>query len=130
MSGDRPGLQALTVGASARIAHVFTAAQIDDWWQLAGTAGARAPAHNSVPEPLIAGLFSCLLGERLPGHGTNYLKQRMVFERPAPAGTALTASVTITHIRHDKALVDLDTVCHDAAGRIVCRGRALVRFDR
>lgn len=36
-----------------------------------------------VPEPLIAGLFSTLLGVRLPGPGTNYLKQELGFHGPA-----------------------------------------------
>ena len=34
---------------------------------------------TTVPEPLIGALFSYLLGVELPGAGTNYLKQDLVF---------------------------------------------------
>ncbi len=55
----------------------FSADDIGEWCRIADID--EHPEH--VPEPLIAGLFSYLLGEELPGHGTNYLKQHMRFER-------------------------------------------------
>jgi len=82
----------------------------------------------SVPEPLIAALYSYLLGEQLPGHGTNYLKQSLHFHALAAVDEPLSASVRITRLRADKALVNLDTHCHGADGRVVCSGQALVLF--
>lgn len=81
---------------------------------------------EAVPEPLIGALFSYLLGVELPGSGTNYLKQEMTFLRPAPFDEPLTATVEVTRVRPDKHLVDLATVCRDASGAEICRGRALV----
>jgi acyl dehydratase len=82
-----------------------------------------------VPGPLIGGLFSYLLGVELPGRGTNYLKQSLDFLAPAPVGETLTASVTITRLRPEKHLVDLETVCETADGTRVCEGRALVYVE-
>ncbi len=81
---------------------------------------------TTVPEPLIGALFSYLLGVELPGAGTNYLKQDLVFLKLVPADAALTATVEITRLRPEKHLVDLATTCTDDNGEVVCRGRALV----
>lgn len=83
-------------------------------------------ALTSVPEPLIGALFSYLLGVELPGFGTNYLKQEMRFLAPAPYDVPLTARVTVTRLRPEKHLVDLETLCETAEGVRICQGRALV----
>lgn len=82
--------------------------------------------RHRLPEPLIAGMFSYILGTDLPGFGANYLKQRMEFLRPAYFGEALTVTLTIVRLRPDKNLVNLETNCHNAAGELVCSGEALV----
>lgn len=79
-----------------------------------------------MPEALVNGLFSYLLGVHLPGQGTNYLKQETDFVAPAPLGLPLVARVEITRLRPDKHLVDLATTCHTGDGALVARGRALV----
>lgn len=81
---------------------------------------------GGVPEPLIGALFSYLLGVQVPGPGTNYLRQRLSFHAVAQAGEALTASVEVTRVRPDKALVNLVTVCTGADGRLIADGEALV----
>jgi 3-hydroxybutyryl-CoA dehydratase len=89
-------------------------------------AGDPDTASESVPEPLVGALFSYLLGVKLPGFGTNYLKQELQFEQPVPVGVLLIARVEITRLRPDKNLVDLATTCRDESGIVYCRGRALV----
>jgi acyl dehydratase len=79
-----------------------------------------------VPEPLLAALFSYLLGVKLPGPGTNYLKQELAFAGAAPVGETLTATVTITRLRPEKHLCDLSTTLTAADGRTLASGRALV----
>lgn len=116
-------LKGMQVGDHASVTRSFSA---DDLQQFQGLAGRDGAALQAVPEPLIGALFSYLLGVELPGFGTNYLKQEMNFERPAPVGQPLTAKVEITRLRPDKHLVDLATTCTDAAGAVICRGRALV----
>lgn len=110
------------IGRSAGLARTFTVEQIAAYDRLAGD---DSPA-GLVPEPLIAGLFSKLLGVDLPGPGTNYLKQQMEFHSAAAVGEELRALVQITAIRPEKRLVYLTTSCIGADDRVVCRGQALV----
>lgn len=116
----------LSLEQAVHLQRTFSPEQVAQWCRLAGVE--RWP--DEVPEPLIAGLFSCLLGMELPGPGTMYLKQRLDYVQPARLGELLTASVTITQLRPDKSLVDLDTLCTGATGQVICRGQALVLFRR
>lgn len=113
------------VGQSAQLERRFSDADVADYVALGG----HQPAAGEVPEPLIGALFSCLLGVELPGRGTKYLKQATQFRGVARIGEALTARVAITRLRPDKHLVDLETTCRGADGRLVCTGRALVHVD-
>lgn len=126
MSESLPRFNALQLEQQATVERRFSAEDVSDWCRLASL---EDQMPDQVPEPLIAGLFSCLLGEELPGHGTNYLKQHMRFEEDARIGETLTATVTITHLRGDKALVNLDTLCTGEDGRMICAGDALVLFQ-
>lgn len=115
----------LRLEQQATVERHFSSDDIDEWCHLINT----QEQPENVPEPLIAGLFSYLLGEHLPGHGTNYLKQHLRFESDARIGEMLTATVTIMRLRHDKALVNLDTLCTGEDGRMICAGDALVLFQ-
>jgi acyl dehydratase len=79
-----------------------------------------------VPGGLLGGMFSHILGTRLPGKGTNWLKQKMVFPTPALPGVPITAQVEIIRLRPEKELVNLRTWCTDPSGTLVCDGEALV----
>jgi len=114
------------LGQRAELTRRYTGQDMRDFALLAGD-GADIP--QAVPGPLIGGLFSYLLGVELPGRGTNYLKQSLEFLADAPVGEDLTASVTITRLRPEKHLVDLETVCETADGTRVCQGRALVYVE-
>lgn len=115
----------LDVGTSAETTRGFDPSEASAYAALAGLDG----PPDYVPEPLIGGLFSYLLGVELPGFGTNYLKQDMRFLAKAPFGVPLTARVTVTRLRPEKHLVDLATVCEMADGTRVCEGRALVYVE-
>lgn len=112
----------LTVGMRAATRRAFGAAELRAYAELTGDGRAAA----AVPEPLVGGLFSYLLGTRLPGPGTNYLRQRLTFHAAALPGEQLEASVAVTRVRPDKALVNLATVCTGAGGRLIAEGEALV----
>nr|WP_319383974.1 phosphate acetyltransferase [uncultured Roseibium sp.] len=116
----------LEIGATKEITRTYTQEDMRDFALLAGE---MASVPTSVPGPLIGGLFSYLLGVELPGRGTNYLKQSLEFLAPAPVGEALTASVTVSRLRPEKHLVDLDTVCTAPDGTRICQGRALVYVE-
>lgn len=113
----------MKVGDQAVVVRTYGQDALDGYCRLAELAGTPP---GTVPEPLIGGLFSYLLGAELPGFGTNYLKQHLEFRAPAKLGEPLTATVTITRLRPEKHLVDLETICRARDGRIICEGRALV----
>lgn len=112
----------METGQSAAITRTYSRDDLAAFSALSGVS-----AGTEVPEPLIAALFSYLLGVELPGSGTNYLKQELQFKNPAPLDTALTASVEITRLRPEKHLVDLWARCVTPEGTVVCEGRALVK---
>ena len=112
----------MQVGEKVEVRRSFTADDVLAYQALGG----NQPQANVVPEPLIGALFSYLLGMQLPGIGTKYLKQETVFKAPARLNEELIASVEITRVRPEKYLVDLETLCHDAHGNLICIGRALV----
>lgn len=112
----------MKVGQAAEILRSFTAEDVADYVKISG----HTADGTTVPEPLIHALFSYLLGIKLPGIGTNYLKQESRFLQTATVGQTLLARVEITRLRPDKHLVDLHTSCNTGDGRMICEGRALV----
>lgn len=112
----------MNIGDKAQITRTFSTEDLRDYTRLSG----HEVSDGHVPEPLIGALFSYLLGVKLPGLGTNYLKQETLFQTTAKTGEALTAGVEITRLRPDKQLVDLATTCCHEDGRVLASGRALV----
>ncbi len=112
----------MIAGQTAETRRSYSVEDLSDFAALSG-----AEATSGVPEPLIAALFSYLLGVHLPGPGTNYLKQDLRFLAPAPPDTELTATVEVLRIRADKHLVDLWAKCTTPDGTVVCEGRSLVK---
>jgi acyl dehydratase len=129
-------LYGLRPGMSASSTHTFNSADLDEYGDLSGdrnpifrddaAARARGFSGRIVPWPLLAGMFSDLLGTRLPGRGTGWMKQQLRYPSAAYPGEALTATVAITRLRADKELVNLATRVATADGRVVCDGGALV----
>ncbi|WP_428543540.1 MaoC family dehydratase [Profundibacter sp.] len=74
---------------------------------------------------LSAGLFSALIGERLPGHGSIYMSQNLRFTAPVRIGETVTATVTVTNIIPEKRRVALDCVAK-VGDTVVITGDALV----
>lgn len=113
----------MEMGDRAEITRCFAATEIADFARLTGIA-----SGDTVPEPLIAALFSYLLGVELPGPGTNYLKQEISFVAPAPPGATLLASVEVTRLRPDKRIADLWATALLDDGTVVAEGRSLVKY--
>ena len=112
----------MKVGDSAAVSRTFSARDLRDYGELSG----HSVHDNCIPEPLIGALFSFLLGMKLPGMGSMYLKQETSFLKTACIGEALTAEIEITRLRPDKQLADLSTTCRGTDGCIIAAGRALV----
>lgn len=113
-------------GDSATLTRTLTTDAIRHWQSLSGL-----PQIDEIngPGPLVAAMFSYLLGVELPGPGTNYLKQDISWLAPVPGDVPLTATVTITRLRPEKHLVDLETICTGPDGSRICEGRALVYVE-
>ena len=79
-----------------------------------------------VPWPLLAGMFSDMLGTDLPGRGTGWMKQKLIYQCAAYPQEELTARVEITRLRADKELVNLRSTIVAGDGRLVCDGESLV----
>lgn len=110
------------VGRTHALTRAFTKADL-----AAFDALARDAAGTSlVPEPLVAGLFSTLLGVHLPGPGTNYLKQVLRPAAGARPDEPLEAVVEIIRVVPEKRLVYLTTTCRGDGGRLIVEGEALV----
>ena len=129
-------LYGLRVGMTASAERVFTTADIDEYCDVSGdrnpifrdddAARGRGFERRVVPGPLLAGMFSDLLGTRLPGRGTGWMKQALRYPASAYPGESLRATVAITRLRADKELVNLATRVTAEDGRLVCDGEALV----
>ena len=74
---------------------------------------------------LSAGLFSALIGERLPGHGSIYMSQNLRFAAPVRIGDTVMATVTVTDIIPEKRRVALECVAK-VGDTVVITGDALV----
>lgn len=110
-----------------------------DIYTFAGISGDFNPVHvnseyakNSLFGKQIAhgflsgSLISTVIGTKMPGPGTIYLKQNMIFKKPVYIGDTLEASVTIKDIKGSKA--ELDTLVTNQYGEIIIEGTALVKL--
>lgn len=126
------GMKGLAIGQKAVATRVFTKDDVASYRSLTADTGLAfgqietGEERPAVPGPLLAGLFSFLLGTRLPGRGTNWLKQRLTFSATAHLNEEITAEVEIIRLRREKALVNLRTRCTNPAGVLLCEGEALV----
>jgi 3-hydroxybutyryl-CoA dehydratase len=112
----------MKLGDRVSTARAFSAQDVEAY----GALGGPSAADGMVPDPLVGAIVSYLLGVRLPGPGTNYLKQDFDYAAAARIGEAITACVEVVRLRPDKHLVDLMAECRGEDGRLICAGRALV----
>ena len=63
---------------------------------------------------------------KLPGCGTIYLGQEVKFTKPVYFGDTITATCTVSAMRPEKNIVNLETVCTNQKGETVIIGLATV----
>ncbi|SPF35721.1 (R)-specific enoyl-CoA hydratase [Syntrophobacter sp. SbD1] len=79
---------------------------------------------------LAAGLISAVLGTRLPGPGSVYVRQELNFLAPVRIGDTVTARVEVIEIMSEKKHLRLRTTCSTQDGTIVLDGEAIVSPPR
>ena len=129
-------LEDLKVGMSASHAKTVTETDVV---MFAGLTGDNNPVHcNEVFAAqtqfktriahgmLVAGLLSTVMGSKLPGPGTIYLKQELSFLGSVRIGDTVTARVEVLEVMRDRNLVRLKTTCLNQQGKAVIDGEAVV----
>ena len=78
---------------------------------------------------LSASFISTTLAEKLPGPGTIYLKQELVFLKPVRIGDEITTQVEVVSKNDEKNRVILKTTCINQTKSLVLSGEALVMLS-
>ncbi len=126
----------MKIGQEAKSKRTFTKNDLEDYACLTGdhnplilsSSFAKDAGLNGciIPGPLLSGMFSSLLGTKLPGRGVNWLKQKLHFPNPAYIGEEITAKVTIVRFRPQKALINLYGTCVTSKNKVVCQAESLM----
>ncbi len=74
---------------------------------------------------LTTSLWSTIVGTKLPGPGSAYMRQDMKFLKPVRIGDSVTATMTVVEVNVEKQQVTLDAECL-VEGELVATGRGLV----
>ena len=124
----------LKIGDSAQISKTITGEDIELFARATGDFNPvhldQAYAEKTMFKGRIAhgllsvGLFSTILGNILPGHGTIYLSQEVKFLAPVRIGDTLTAKVETIELIPEKNRVKFRTTCINQDGKIVVEGVA------
>lgn len=75
---------------------------------------------------LTAGFISAVLGTRLPGKNSIYLRQELEFKAPVRIGETVTAEVEVTEKIDRKRVLVFKTTVTNQAGVVVLDGKATV----
>src|SRR4051812_28201458 len=131
---------ALNVGDSAEVSKTITEEDVRAFAELTGD---RNPVHldeeyasttrfgRRIAHGMLgASLISTVLASELPGRGSVYLSQTLRFTAPVYLGDTVTARVIVKHVREDKPVVTLETVCTNQRGERVVEGEADVLVPR
>ncbi len=126
----------IEIGQSASMSHQLT---MDDIELFATVSGNTNPVHldqsfaaNTRHHKIIAhgmwsgALVSGVLGSKLPGSGTVYLGQDLVFQHTVGLGDIVTATVTVVEKRPESHVVILDCLCVNQHGDVIVTGTAEV----
>jgi acyl dehydratase len=136
VASEAQTLKRLKIGQAAAAKRIFRADDLAEYADLTGDtnplfqdadySGRLGFSDRIIPGPLLSGMFSDLLGTKLPGSGTNWLKQYLHFPAPAYVNDEIAARVEISRLRPEKDLVNLKGICTNAAGELVCQAQSLV----
>jgi len=127
----------IAIGDRASVTHTVTRQDIELFAVVTGdvnparidTANAETDLlHKEIAHGMWGGaLISCVLGTKLPGPGTIYLRQDLQFRLPVGVGDAITATVTAREKRPEDGVVIFDCRCSNQDGFEVINGTAEVK---
>lgn len=76
---------------------------------------------------MLGGAFlSGVLGNEFSVRKIVYMSQTMRFVKPVFIGDTITTTAKVLHIREDKPVVTVETVCENQAGETVIKGEAVL----
>lgn len=84
--------------------------------------------RNIVHGFLTGSLFSAIIGTKMPGEGSIYLKQDMKFLKPIYVDEEVAAIVSIKDIKTEKRIITLKTVLENHTGELAIDGEAVIKF--
>ena len=129
----------LSVGRSAELTRVVSAADIDSF---AAVSGDNNPVHldeayartttfqTRIAHGMLSGAYiSAVLGTQLPGPGAIYLSQNLKFRRPVRIGDAVIARVVVQALDARRGHATFTTLCQ-VDGRTVTEGEAVIMVPR
>ena len=133
------GGMGLIVGQSASFSKTISESDV---YGFAGLVGDFNSAHLNKVEAeksifgdriahgmLVGSLISTVLGMKLPGSGTIYLEQNLVFKKPVYFGDTATATVTVEEIINSiKGIYKMRTVITNQNDDVVVDGYAIVLY--
>ncbi|MDR2725412.1 MAG: MaoC family dehydratase [Candidatus Adiutrix sp.] len=128
----------IKIGDVAALSLRAAAETVDDYARLTGDLNpvhldedyaARSFFKKRVAHGLLAaGLISAVLGTRLPGPGTIYLRQELDFKGPVFLGETITARAQVLEKFDRQEKIKLRTWVENQDGRLVMDGSALILF--
>ncbi len=126
----------INIGDTAAFWKTITEADV---YQFTGIIGNFNPTHvnkeyaaktknkqRTVPQMLVAGLVSKILGTQYPGNGTVHVAQDLSFCKPVFINDTIQASLKVTKIDGKKNRVWLDLICTNQHGDVVVSGESEV----
>lgn len=127
-------IQELKIGDSAQLTRTITEKDVEEFARVTGDTN---PLHldegyaqktlfkGRIAHGLLSmGLFSTILGNIFPGHGTIYLSHEIKFLAPVRIGDTITARVEVLELNFEKNRAKFKTTCINQDGKIVVDGIA------
>ncbi|SMB99220.1 3-hydroxybutyryl-CoA dehydratase [Thermanaeromonas toyohensis ToBE] len=127
----------IQIGQKASLSKTITEADI---YAFAGITGDFNPVHVDAEFAkktifkeriahglLTAGLISAVLGTKLPGPNSVYLKQELEFTAPVRIGDTITAEVEVMEKKPEKKILRLRTIAFNQKGDTVLKGEAVIK---
>ena len=129
-------IEELQIGDAAEFTKTISESDI---YLFAGVTGDLNPAHINEEYAgktffktriahgmLLAGFISTVLGNKLPGPGTVYIKQELNFLAPVRIGDTITARAELVEILTERNRTRFKTTCLNQEGKTVLDGEAIV----